>query len=326
MVLLKNMLAIFGVLILAFNTAGEANEVVALSKQIAFIFENWGDLVRDIWREICTRLGLPVIDLLARPFSFLIAAIALALSAVVSLSQARDAFFDKACRILTDETDTAAPNPDRAARTFAIELESATRLSLFTPSGKRVLPWDTPGYRMDLSAGYVFIVTGFFALLDVRDFTGLVWIQVISLAIPIWILAYVMPFTFCAVAAGKIGERFWPTESGRKALNSLFLLQQDHPNLARDLRTYRVAIMTDDLNVPDTATTDELQTRPNDERNVIELPLFEAMEQMVPNSFFERTVYAKMWERLLASLLVVLAIYVVSYAIIIAEAVGIISV
>ena len=39
MALPKNMLAIFGVLMLALNTAGERSEIVALSKQIAFIFE-----------------------------------------------------------------------------------------------------------------------------------------------------------------------------------------------------------------------------------------------------------------------------------------------
>ncbi|MEX0310797.1 MAG: hypothetical protein AB3N17_11215 [Tateyamaria sp.] len=330
MTLLKNMLAIFGVLILAFNTAGELSQIVALSKQIAFVFENWNDLVRDIWREICTRLGLPVFDLLARPFSFLVASLVLTVSVVVSLSHARDTFFENVTQVLVNEAKEAQPNAERATKRLAMEMETATRLSLFDASGKRVLPWDNSGVGTDISLGGIVIFTAIYALLDVRALDGIDWLETVAVAFTLLCFAYVIPFAFLANAAAKIGKRFWPTASGRTSVNDLFLLRQERPDFAGALNAYHIALVVfdDDLEDLDQQKARASAGKPplHYGRPAVGLPLFEAMTEMVPNSFFERKVYAKMWERLLASMLVVLAIYVISYAIIILETVGIISV
>lgn len=318
MTLVKNILAIFGILTLALSALSDLNQVVALSKQISYVVNNWGALVADIWREICEQLGLPVIPWLAKPFSFLIGSLALALSAAATQVRARDTFFESLKTILSEEVVRPAPDATRAAKRIASQLHDKTRLSMYDDANKFVGDVKSKG-RMysSIALGSVLLISGFYATSGVLLIEGSNGFVTTLLVLNSWAFLYLLPFGVCLGLASRLGRLTWPSERGRQNFNDIKLFRDDYPAMAAALSKFKITMAGPD-------NPYYLQQVEEDASLCVDVKLFfDALEESVPDSFLERQVLILMAERMIASVLVILFIYLASYTIIIFETVGI---
>ena len=307
--LLKNVLAIVGVLTLTLNSAADLQYIISLSQQISYIVNNWTDLVHQVWMELCSLLGLPVIAFLAKPFSFLIASFALAISASISLASERDAFFRGIVERLKVEASKAAPDPVRAIAHIQSMLAKSTRLSVFDPGGNRVLDMGRGGSRRILSSVlYVSIITALYSATGLPD--DLTLFVAALLFMNQWFFLYMVPFAFCAALAGRLGIQTWSREKAISLKEVLYFVRHDNPGFTQALEGY----------ILEQSITDRLpgaeEGKPSGRK------LFDALTTTVPSSFFESRVYTVMADRAVASLILLAGVYVVSYAIMILDEVG----
>jgi len=310
---IKSGLALIGVLTLAMNAVADIQNVVKLSQYVAFLVNNWTEIVHAVWREICNLLGLPVIDILATPFSFLLAGVALAISAALGLCAENRKLVADLMADVDAEAAKSTPVARHAAERMHLKLRRSTRLSVYDPDKKRILP-NRVGESAQLVAplAWIGLITALYAATDVSPLLGgdgADYVIAPFAFLAQWAFLYMLPFAACVGLAGYLGRRLEDLSRASEQADWLLRFRQDQPVLARDLDAFVVTF--DDANqITQTEDTQDIT------------PLLSGLSTTVPASHAERRVVEIMSARALAAVLLVLAIYVFSYVIIILETVG----
>lgn len=305
--LLKNTLAIFGVLSLALSSASDLGRLVTLSRFVARIVDDWSYFLGAFWAEICTLIGIPVVEILARPFSVFVGSLALAVSSAVSISAEREALLHRLGSLLRTN---ATQNPDDAgliAKKIDLELDENATCSVYDDKWEPVpTPFDS-GHARNLAA--LAAILGLLSLYTVANTAfnpfGLPWVVNFFLQFVVLFFGPWMAAVYAAEALGVIGAM---SGSARALKKDVVLLRAEHPALAEQLDRFSLAEFG--------------ASRKEDGTMRGSRPLLDGLVTKLPYKVHGRRVGKLMADRAVAVVFVLALIYAFSSIVLILEAIG----